>query len=460
MKSAQILLVICLMLLLGLEVGLAQQTGTEPPTEPVVTPIHGYLALGTTEGTILLNTFDGTVQPVLGAGAEEVWSPQGDRLATTVREGLAIVGFTITAEGAAVDPQTSAAVQHDLAVRERAYQRIAGWSADGQQIMLFSSTSPDQVTTNTGYRTWYLDIVDVATGSSRRVLEIPGQTPMDSVFFVPPEYEGVTLDSLNTVHWNPRYPDWVFIQPIGYGRSATTGEESGWFDAGMYNYVTGEFISFLTLFPQTVISTTDWHPDGTKIAMTTMTGATVVRFTAEGGNPHLELIADSVDTNDQTVLRWLGSGDLIVTGTTVPYRTSFLAEIIRSGWHDQEFIAIESVRPRYTGGYRPFLLTAEEDERRRLSCRFFDEVVPPRLSTNTRGQVTFTDGTPSRLRSEPGTQPQAAVVTQMQEGTSFQITGEAYCVDGFRWWPVHLEDGTTGWAAEGTSDEAWLEPVE
>ncbi|HEX2619726.1 MAG TPA: SH3 domain-containing protein, partial [Phototrophicaceae bacterium] len=51
------------------------------------------------------------------------------------------------------------------------------------------------------------------------------------------------------------------------------------------------------------------------------------------------------------------------------------------------------------------------------------------------------------------------VITQMPEHTSFDVIGASWCVDGYRWWQIQLDDGTTGYAAEASADEYWLEPV-
>jgi hypothetical protein len=47
----------------------------------------------------------------------------------------------------------------------------------------------------------------------------------------------------------------------------------------------------------------------------------------------------------------------------------------------------------------------------------------------------------------------------MPEHTSFDVIGASWCVDGYRWWQIQLDDGTTGYAAEASADEYWLEPV-
>jgi sortase (surface protein transpeptidase) len=52
-----------------------------------------------------------------------------------------------------------------------------------------------------------------------------------------------------------------------------------------------------------------------------------------------------------------------------------------------------------------------------------------------------TDGV--NLRSEPSTS--ADVVSVIANGTIVTITGASQDADGYTWWPISLDDGTTGW---------------
>jgi hypothetical protein len=81
---------------------------------------------------------------------------------------------------------------------------------------------------------------------------------------------------------------------------------------------------------------------------------------------------------------------------------------------------------------------------------------PPRLSPGGEGRVTFTDGTPLRVRSAPGLA--GTQVGLLPEGTGFQVLSGPVCADGFYWWQVQA--GTlNGWVAEGTSAEYFAEPA-
>ncbi len=429
----------------------ARQTSQEPPVDPVIMPISSKLAFSTTAGLTVIDTMRGNWD-FLPEGIPN-WDTTGEYLATISRNMQAIGRINVeTLESSEISPSQD--MRNSGVVAARA---IAGWSSDGQNIMYRVWTFSGQTITP-GSFAYRLEIANIATGAVNVVFETVPFTMMNTLFSVPEDSQDVVLDLINDARWNPVYTEWVLIEPIGMGKRASTGEDIGVYEAGLYNYVTGQYISLKPLLPQLIVSFTDWSADGRKIAMNTMTGISVLEFTLQDGQPNLRIIADSINSQDQAVLQWLGAGDVLITGTTIPYRTTFIAQIIENQWYSTEFVALAALQSQYAGGNRDFHLTADTEERNQLSCMFFDQVYASRLQVGQRGRVTFTDGTPSRLRSAPGTA--GNVVTQVQEGTSFEIIGGSYCVDEYRWWPLRLDDGTVGWAAEGNPSEYWLEPVE
>lgn len=300
------------------------------------------------------------------------------------------------------------------------------------------------------------DLFDVMTNQMTRVLEIPPMTLLNDIFPSPLAIEGMVLDFINESHWNPIYTEWIFVQPIGYGRDES-GQETGRYDAGLYNWATRQYISFTTLFPQTVISGTGWSADGSMMAFTTMTGLSVIHFSLdENGAPRLRLLADGIDTRDQAVRTWLGVDDMLITGISAPYRTTFIAQIIGDEWYSQEFVAA-TPELRISPSPGSWRLTADETEQKALRCLFVDRASAPIMTVGGRGQVAFTGGTPSRLRYLPGTD--GSVAASLPEGTTFTVTGGPECAQGYRWWQVTLSDGMVGWVAEGAPDEYWIEPL-
>lgn len=81
--------------------------------------------------------------------------------------------------------------------------------------------------------------------------------------------------------------------------------------------------------------------------------------------------------------------------------------------------------------------------------------LPSAVSVGSRARVTFTDGTPLRLRQTPG----GVFIRDLAEGTPFTIIGGPSCQGGFTWWNVQLDNGTTGWSAEGDNDTYFMEPI-
>lgn len=429
---------------------LAQQT---PPDNPIVTPVQGKLAFWSTEGLTILNTFDGTWKILPSTGAYPMWDLTGTYL-PTIQKDPDTTGF-INVD--TLETQTVIASDNPQNIGENERRDIIGWSGDGQTIMYLIRTWHSQVITS-GSISSRLEIANLTTGTAEIVLETLPFMMMDTLFPVPEDSQDVILDSIYAARWNPIYTDWLLIQPIGSGKRASTGEDIGVYEAGLYNYVTGQYISLTTLFPQTVVSFTDWSADGRKIALNTMNDISLIEFSVQDGEPVLNLLADGVNSHGQAVLEWLGAGDLLMTGTTLPYRTSFIAQIIDGRWYSREFIALASLTPQYGGGNRDFYLTVSDEERNQLSCMLFDEVFSTQLKVGQQGRVGFTRRTPSHLRAEPALH--APLITEMAQDIIFEVIGGAYCVDDYRWWQVRLEDGTVGWAAEGHPPDYWLRPLD
>lgn len=81
--------------------------------------------------------------------------------------------------------------------------------------------------------------------------------------------------------------------------------------------------------------------------------------------------------------------------------------------------------------------------------------IPSRLSVGIRARVTFTDGTPLRLRATPS----GTFIRDLQEGTAFTVIGGPTCDSNFTWWNIQLDNGTSGWSAEGDLDTYFIEPL-
>jgi hypothetical protein len=76
------------------------------------------------------------------------------------------------------------------------------------------------------------------------------------------------------------------------------------------------------------------------------------------------------------------------------------------------------------------------------------QAIPARLEVGMQARVNAT----VYLRLEPG--PSKHILDILQPGTQLEIIGGPVCVNylqgAYRWWNVKLEDGRTGWSAEGS----------
>lgn len=80
------------------------------------------------------------------------------------------------------------------------------------------------------------------------------------------------------------------------------------------------------------------------------------------------------------------------------------------------------------------------------------------VAVGSTARVTFTDGTPTRIRKQPTTS--GKIVGRIPEGTRFLIVGGHNCSDGYTWWNIELPNGTRGWMAEGKGGSYYLEPMD
>ena len=63
------------------------------------------------------------------------------------------------------------------------------------------------------------------------------------------------------------------------------------------------------------------------------------------------------------------------------------------------------------------------------------------------------------VRVTPGTD--AEVVTRVNPGDQFTVTGGPQESSGYTWYQIRSDDGSIeGWAADGDDTERWLSPLE
>ncbi|MBZ0300262.1 MAG: Ig-like domain-containing protein, partial [Anaerolineae bacterium] len=68
--------------------------------------------------------------------------------------------------------------------------------------------------------------------------------------------------------------------------------------------------------------------------------------------------------------------------------------------------------------------------------------------------IVITDPDPLRARATP---VDGEVVAQLYRDYRVSVVGGPVCADELLWWEVTLRDGSTGWVAEGTTDEYFLD---
>ena len=83
----------------------------------------------------------------------------------------------------------------------------------------------------------------------------------------------------------------------------------------------------------------------------------------------------------------------------------------------------------------------------------------PRLTVGENARVSFTNGTDLNIR----TAADGDYIMQIVEGTVVHVVNGPVCANNYRWWQVQFENlGATvgGWAAEGDSNDYFLDPFE
>jgi hypothetical protein len=304
-------------------------------------------------------------------------------------------------------------------------------------------------------QTYRFELADIDTGVVTTLREFVRWDEVLRGFDMPDNAPGVALGDLLQVVPNPAYDSWVALAMRGVSLaidpelSGDTSDEANIDDVILWNYQTQQMISVAHELEQEVSLSNflAWRPDGNMLGVVAEElGISLLRFNPNADSNPLELIKNAPKSG--FALQWLGVEDLFIgfLPTSSEDTAFYIGQINNSEMETTEFVRFPYADfPTTVINLADWRLTADDNERRELSC-LFDRGLPAQLTLNGRGQVSFTDGTPSRLRSAPGTD--ADVITQMTEGTAFTVIGEPYCADEYRWWQLQLEDGTVGYAAE------------
>lgn len=95
------------------------------------------------------------------------------------------------------------------------------------------------------------------------------------------------------------------------------------------------------------------------------------------------------------------------------------------------------------------------DARAQSGC---DGLIAPRLSVGGAGRVSSPLGV--SLKNVPATSAGGSTeIATLPTGTAISVLDGPQCNQGYVWWQVQLPSGVTGWAAEGSATDYFLEPA-
>jgi hypothetical protein len=433
----------------------------QTPTEiPVTIPVSGQFVFSgnlastasTSAGTqlLLVDTFSGAVE-FLTSNDRFIDAPRWDSF-----------GDRIVFMSAGTMTLFDRSINEEIALLSERLPQPESWAPDDSEILYLeydSSTVPAVHSLSI----WNLNSAMLMTLFDYQEGEVITDLPLPPL---PPEVTQLTFSEIRQADWNPVYPDWIVVQIRGYTPEITLADQGVGTDfpiTFIYNLQTSQMLSLDALFGSRIAtSPIKWSPDGKALLIPTpeVIGGKryIVAFEHDGQDWTLSVV-DGAPSEFQTALDWLGAGDLLLSATREQGTGDgvyYIAQIINGNWHFTDFFRLPASMFDRTGN-GDWHITASEEEKRELSC-LFDQAQPARFGVGDRARVNFTDGTP--LREAPDLD--AAEITQMPEGTEFEVIGGPACFnanDYYRFWQIELNDSTTGWAAEAGMTDYFMEPV-
>lgn len=434
----------------------------------IVTPVSGSLAIAVSQGNddevIVVDTQSGQIRSVVqdqGALSNPLWDNQGKRL----------VYNSSAFHVAILDLETGIANRlHEFGGYDfdNPFYPL-GWSSDNQNILYLTVEIGWPELTFTVY------LVDVDSKDLSALWTI--ETPSILTEVTPPSgAKAVAVYRVNAMTRNPVYDNWVVVQLEGFD-SELLEEPNHLPDHNPYptayvntlwNYQSGQMVNLDGLVSGKISSEgIAWSKYGDKLLIDSYDfprSETYISFLAFSPNGTISVLESA--TRQDTAETWLGVswldvGDLLFTqlvdGTSDPYTFVYnIAEIIDGQWYETEFMKIVGRDFKNFEGF-DWYIRATEAEKRTLTC-IFDQTLTSRLELGEDGRVAVNDGTPRELRSEPGTDKD--IIAQISEGTQFDVIGEPWCANGYRWWQIQLADDTIGYAAEADKAVYFLENVD
>lgn len=413
--------------------------------------VHGELIFNYNGSEKLLNmdTFTGEIQILVDGGpfvTSPRLSPSGEALAyfysvSNVRENFIL--------------NLNTGVQHPISAYQgrNTVTYPAGWSDKGEYLYFLTWKAVVG-----GSRSYIVERYDVNHGtfSTLREFELYERLILNTDAFLLQDIRGILP--------NPVYGEWIALLAEGMFSNVVSDPSDTEADIILWNYQTGELISMGSLLDDIDLSfQVSWNDHGNSLLVQTYTDkgniVNLIKFEPKNADQPIELTKSFPMNQDQTVLSWLGVEDILISfgkDAQTDDRVFYLGQSIGELWYSTEFfrLAVDPLSIPYS--VEDWQITAGIEEQNKISC-LFDQNLKARLNLNGRGRVTIADSFPVRLRSAPGLD--SSVVIEMPAGTEFQVIGSSMCVDGYRWWQIQLDDGTTGYAAEAGTTEYFLEPL-
>lgn len=422
------------------------QVDAQIPTQiPITLPVNGDYIFGADSKLVLVDTYTGQVQVV-----EELENARPVRSPNFDFQGQHVVYLDpLNVRGAEVSSFTSQVLLlYDSGIGVFSPQ---DWDSDIASILGIVSAGELG-----GYE---LQILNTGTSLRETVLRYE----IDSQFNGDPN---LLFNRIGQARWNPTHSEWIALQIIVFPASSEPGStDVQSINLGIvFNQVTGEELLVNDVVNDDFLSFA-WSPDGEYLIATSLEHINIIELRNTNNLWSLVHVAN-VDQSRGVVIDWLGINDLFLyseSNQNDMETVLSIGQIINNNLFRTELFRIPrasfSVSPLTGVTSGSWHLSATQEERYQLSC-LFDQALSARIGVGDRARVNFTDGTPLRLRTEPDFD--AAEVTQMAEGTEFDVIGGSACVnasDYYRFWQLQLDDGTRGWAAEANTTDYFIEPI-
>jgi predicted outer membrane repeat protein len=414
------------------------------PTVPISVPIKGYYAVTINEQLVVVNTETGEAQVIpdsndLFGPLRPAWDRQGERLVYDLFPDLIIDNPFVEGD------ETSFPIYVDDTLFEP-----RDWTPDNSGILGIAESGD--------LNHQALSVFDLSTGTYSALRDFTVHTS-----FHPDT--NLVFTGIDNPRWNPVYTDWIALR-VGAIRPADI-DQSEVFGTGvglLYNVQTGEMVllnNFLN--DEVTLGGMLWSPDGRRLLLQTGYSGDhiqIINFARFVQDRQFDLLASAPSATTEVIRDWLGISDMFLfVSVDLEAGTSRLkiGRLIDGELISTDFFSFPADFPGGGGiGGGTWHLNASEEERQTLSC-LLDRSLPAQLQVGIQGRVTLSDGSGSRLHSEPGlTGEQVAV---MSDGTPFMVVNGPFCMDGYRWWQLQLADNTAGWAAEADAQVYFLEPL-